>query len=159
MTSSNGNNITAPRYWPFCGEFTGHRWIPYTKASDAELWYFLWSASSKRLSKQSWGWWFETPSHLLWRHSNESLEAGRSVVSVNVVTTVWGNGLTAIFYIWLVAWRNQAITWTNVWRSSDKQQGQLTRKSLRLTWVNFLSKIDDEYSNGRPRTIATHIRQ
>ena len=33
-----------PRYWPFCGEFTGHRWILLTKASDAELWYFLWSA-------------------------------------------------------------------------------------------------------------------
>ena len=28
-----------------CGEFTGPRWIPRTKASDAELWCFLWSAS------------------------------------------------------------------------------------------------------------------
>ena len=28
---------------PLCGEFTGHRWIPRTKASDAELWCFLWS--------------------------------------------------------------------------------------------------------------------
>ena len=27
----------------FCGEFTGPPWIPLTKASDAELWYFLWS--------------------------------------------------------------------------------------------------------------------
>ena len=26
------------------GEFTGHRWIPRTKASEAELWCFLWSA-------------------------------------------------------------------------------------------------------------------
>ena len=25
----------------------------------------------KRLNKQSWGWWFETPSHPLWRHSND----------------------------------------------------------------------------------------
>ena len=33
-----------PRYWPLCGEFTGHRWIPRTKASNAELWCFLWSA-------------------------------------------------------------------------------------------------------------------
>ena len=24
-----------------CGEFTGPRWIPHTKASDAELWYDL----------------------------------------------------------------------------------------------------------------------
>ena len=26
---------------PLCGEFTGHWWIPLTKASDAELWRFL----------------------------------------------------------------------------------------------------------------------
>ena len=42
MTSSNGNifhvNVS------LCVEFTGHRWIPLTKASDAELWCFLWSA-------------------------------------------------------------------------------------------------------------------
>ena len=30
---------------PLCGEFTGHRWIPLTKASVAELWYFLSSVS------------------------------------------------------------------------------------------------------------------
>ena len=30
--------------FPLCGEFTGHRWIPLTKASDVELWCFLWSA-------------------------------------------------------------------------------------------------------------------
>ena len=37
MTSSNGNifRVTGP----LCGEFTGHRWIPRTKASDAELWW------------------------------------------------------------------------------------------------------------------------
>ena len=28
-----------------CAEFTGPRWIPLTKASDAEPWRFLWSAS------------------------------------------------------------------------------------------------------------------
>ena len=29
---------------PLWGESTGHRWIPPTKASDAELWCFLWCA-------------------------------------------------------------------------------------------------------------------
>ena len=29
-----------PRNWPFVGEFTGHRWIPHTKASDAVLLIF-----------------------------------------------------------------------------------------------------------------------
>ena len=35
-------------YWVtghLCGEFTGPRWIHRTKASDAELWCFLWYAS------------------------------------------------------------------------------------------------------------------
>ena len=67
MTSSNGKlfRVTGALY----GEFTGHRWIPRTKVSEAELWNFLWSALySKRLSKQSWGWWPETPSRSLWRH-------------------------------------------------------------------------------------------
>ena len=42
MTSSNGNIFRVTGH--LCGEFIGHRWIPITKASDAELWYFLWSA-------------------------------------------------------------------------------------------------------------------
>ena len=29
-------NIKAPRHWPLWGEFTGDRWIPCTKASNAE---------------------------------------------------------------------------------------------------------------------------
>ena len=53
-----------------CGELTGHRWIPRIKANDAELWCFFDLRLNKRLSKQSWGWWFETPSRPLWRHSN-----------------------------------------------------------------------------------------
>ena len=47
----NGNifHVTGP-WW---GESTGHRWIPLTKASDAELWCFLWCTPEKRLGK----WW------------------------------------------------------------------------------------------------------
>ena len=60
-TSSNGNifRVTSP----LCGEFTGHRLIPLTKASDTELWCFVWSASAWTLSKQP-------PSRPIWRHSN-----------------------------------------------------------------------------------------
>ena len=54
---------------PLCGEFTGHLWIPRTKASDAELWCFD-LRLNKWLSQQSWGWWFETRSRSLWRHCN-----------------------------------------------------------------------------------------
>ena len=43
MTSSNGNIFRVAGL--LCGEFTGHRWVPRTKVSDAELCGFLWSAS------------------------------------------------------------------------------------------------------------------
>ena len=45
MTSSNGNifRVTGP----LCGDFAGHRWIPITKASDAELWCFLCCSSEQ----------------------------------------------------------------------------------------------------------------
>ena len=45
MTSSNGNIFrVSGLLWR---ESTGHRWIPLTKASNAELWCFLWSAPEK----------------------------------------------------------------------------------------------------------------
>ena len=59
-----------PRSWPFVRGI--HRWpvnSPH-KASDAELGCFLWS-TYKRLSKQSRGWWFETPLCPSWRHRND----------------------------------------------------------------------------------------
>ena len=49
MTASNRNifRVTGP----LCREFTGVRWIPRTKASDAELWCFLWSAPNYTAEK------------------------------------------------------------------------------------------------------------
>ena len=46
VTSSNGS-VTGP----WCVEFTGHRSIPLTKASDAELWYFLWTTSEQTVEQ------------------------------------------------------------------------------------------------------------
>ena len=43
ITSSNGNIFRVTGH--MCGQFTGRRWILRTKASDAELWCFLWIAS------------------------------------------------------------------------------------------------------------------
>ena len=34
-----------PRNWPFVRGIHRSQWVPHTKASDAELWCFLWSAS------------------------------------------------------------------------------------------------------------------
>ena len=66
MTSSNGNIflITGPLW----GESTGDRWTPLTKASDVDLWYFLWSALEQRVEQT-----METPVIILWRHWNGHL--------------------------------------------------------------------------------------
>ena len=49
---------------PVTGEFPTQR--PVTRRFD--IFYDL--RLNKPLSKQSWGWWFETPSRSLWRHCN-----------------------------------------------------------------------------------------
>ena len=47
MTSSNGSIFRVTGH--SCGEFTCHRWSPLTKASDAELWCFLWAAPEQTI--------------------------------------------------------------------------------------------------------------
>ena len=49
---------------PVPGEFPAQR--PVTRSFDV----FFNLRPNKRLSKQSWGWWFEMPSHPSWRHCN-----------------------------------------------------------------------------------------
>ena len=84
-----------PRYWPFVrgihrspvifhaqkpvtlaicagnspvpGEFPAQRHV--TRSFDV----FFDLRLNKRLSKQSWGWWFEAPSRSLWRHCNANM--------------------------------------------------------------------------------------
>ena len=70
MTSSNGNIFRVIGH--LCGEFTGPRRIPLTKAIDVGLWCFFDLRLNKQFSKQSWGWWFETQSRSLWGHCNEA---------------------------------------------------------------------------------------
>ena len=52
---------------PVPGEFPTQR--PVTRSFDV----FFDLRPNKRLSKQWWGWWFETPSRPLWRHRNGCL--------------------------------------------------------------------------------------
>ena len=49
MASSNGNVVRVTG--PLWGESTGHRWILLTKASDADLWCFLWSAPEQTVQQ------------------------------------------------------------------------------------------------------------
>ena len=65
MTSSNGTIFLVT------GSLRGHRWIqrPVTRSFDI----FFDLRLNKRLSKQSFGWWFETQSLSLWRHCNDAM--------------------------------------------------------------------------------------
>ena len=51
-------------------ESTGHSWIPFTKASDAELWWFLLFVPEQTVEKTLKTPVIRTPSHSLWRHCN-----------------------------------------------------------------------------------------
>ena len=68
MTSSNGNIFRVTGH--LCGEFTGPGEFlaqrPVTRSFDV----FFDLRPNKRLSKQPWGWWFETPSWPLWHQCN-----------------------------------------------------------------------------------------
>ena len=70
---------------PVPGEFPTIR--PVTQSFDV---YFD-LRPDKRLSKQLWGWWFETLSHSLWRHRNVTLLALLTYNSTNgkTATTCW----------------------------------------------------------------------
>ena len=74
---------------PVNGKFPAQRLV--TRSFDV----FFDLHPNKRLSKQSRGWWFETPPCPLWRHCNVSLlHSPRLVVVCNIVTgdTGWNNG-------------------------------------------------------------------
>ena len=62
MIAPHDDVIKWKQFPPLCGEL-----IPITKASDEGLGVFFDLCLNMRLSKQSWGWWPETPSSSLWR--------------------------------------------------------------------------------------------
>ena len=55
---------------PLCGEFTGPGAFPIQRPVTRSFDIFFDLRLSERLSKQSSGWWFETPPRPLWRHCN-----------------------------------------------------------------------------------------
>ena len=59
---------------PVPGEFPTQR--PVTRNFDV----FFDLHPDKRLSKQWWGWWFETPSSPLWRHCNGLIQLVRNLL-------------------------------------------------------------------------------
>ena len=68
MTSSNGNIFRVTGH--VCREFTGPGECPTQRLVTRSFDVFFDLRLNKRLSTQSWGWWFETQSSPLWRQCN-----------------------------------------------------------------------------------------
>ena len=73
MTSSNETifRVTGP----LCGEFTGPGEFPAQRPVTRSFDVFFDVCPNKRLSKQPWGWWFETPSWSLRRQCSETQQS------------------------------------------------------------------------------------
>ena len=99
-----------PRYWSFVqGIHRSPVNSPHTGQWRGALMLSLNCTLNKRLSKQSWGWWLETPSSPLWRHCNVMLWSnvylGRHVsLLVNILTSnasrYNAQGTNQYFQIW-----------------------------------------------------------
>ena len=98
---------------PVPGEFPTQR--PVTPSFDV---YFD-LRPNKRLGKQSWGWWFETPSHPFWRHrSAQATFAFRSLFTSPKSDVHWlaSGNQKSMGAKELVPNADTSIEWVNQWR-------------------------------------------
>ena len=119
MTSSNGNifRVTGP----LCGEFTGPGEFPTQKPVTWSFDVFFDLHLNKRLSKQPWGWWFETPSWSLWRQCNEIFQAYFS--TLNLPEVCFNIKIMAYFTIlvrWSLYWKKTQISLTTTMSTEGK---------------------------------------
>ena len=97
MTSSNGTIFRVTGH--FLGEFPAQR--PVTRSFDV----FFDLRLKKPLSKQPWGWWFETLSCLLWGQCNEpSANALRYLTHCSLGDVLW-------FYMYNFQMRLENVIW------------------------------------------------
>ena len=94
MTSSNGDIFRVTGL--LCGEFTGNRWIPHSKANDTRVLVFSLICAWINGRVNNGGWWFETPSHPLWHHCNVAGKCEIRDVSTFMPLSTWN----VITYPW-----------------------------------------------------------
>ena len=105
----NGNGNIFRVTGPLCGEFTGHGEFPAQRPVTRSCDVFFDLRPTKRLNKQPWGWWFETPSWSLWRQCNDTASHmlavdmwlmwawALSLLWHDAVTRILANGSAAFF--------------------------------------------------------------
>ena len=109
---------------PVTGEFSAQ--MPVTQNFDVSFDLRL----NKRLSKHSWGWWFETPSRSLWRHCHdvETLRQRRAYLLKfitqhkgwcwNSSHITWSNSITCLMMSILPSFSPIVLCWN--WYSTEK---------------------------------------
>ena len=158
MTSSNK---TFSVLLPICvgnslitGEFPTQR--PLTRSFDV----FFDMRLNKRLSKQSWGWWFETSSRPIWRHCNVIIlnlsKIEWFVTHSNIIITGSDNGLAP--------GRRQVVIWTNagiLFISVNRNRAKKKNFSEILSTIHTLSfrKMHLEMSSAKLRLGIKVLRQ
>ena len=124
---------------PVTGEFPAQR--PVTRSFDVLFDLRL----NKRLSKQSWGWLFGTPSRPLWRHCNVR-EVPVMAVSVTCPSSQHENNRTmgiieglvpTMVYPSLTLWGRVAHTWTVIhwlkyWAVACSARGRYQNQNTRI---------------------------
>ena len=120
-----------PSYWPFVkGIYRSQRPL------KRNLIFSLICAWNKRLSKQSRGWWFETPSRSLWRHCN--------VVSGSVLSGYFSSrksqGSPSISYCFAVN--------VGSWPSVSRKKYWLNRIITKERVILFISHVHKAFLEG-----------
>ena len=163
MTSSNGNIYALLALCegnpPVTGGFPAQRLVTrsFNVLFDQRL--------NKRLSKQSWGWWFEMPLCSLWRHhghcnGNQNL---RKQTDPNISTSIQNNrpltqwGLNKMTFcrhlkINFLQWENVDLIkfqWSfffygsnwKLWWANSSDNGFASNRRLAITWTNAANDL------------------
>ena len=133
MTSSNGTIFALLDLCAVSGEFPAQR--PVTRSFDV----FFDLCVNKRLSKQSWGWWFETPSRSLWSHRNDTSSrhylATWSTVTSSEQMRDWPVHVSHVSVQPITGWpKNEVVQWLFTYSTKVTRHGNLLlpRKELIL---------------------------
>ena len=161
MTSSNGNifRVTGP----LCGEFTGPGEFPTQRPVTRSFDVFFDLRLNKRLSKQPWGWWFETLSWSLWRHRNGTLTPRLTmghIAQQPLLGLLSRYHSTSVYPLKIRSW--------NLWMVDLQIDGLIQgrrnsvanaldlrlsctnpSKSFAVTWLKGLDHQNSKHSNGR----------
>ena len=113
-----------------CGEFTGPGEFPTQRPVARSFDVFFDLRLNKRLSKQPWGWWCETPSRPLWRQCNELINWQFVNVSGTMRTPI------SLFYCVINIWYVDNDKNLHEWSTSAKRlilMGISSRRRLLVT--------------------------